>query len=132
MGRPKKTLEPKEKETALLYAVLKHFPPPIQMSLPQVLRLKRFTDVESNNPGLQKRVQQGASGCTSHGSIQGEKKLRLTSHQAQQERNNNMLQKERKNKVFKLATLPYAEEKCKEKGQSEHTIVKMLRIMNTK
>ena len=52
MGRPKKPLEGKEKVAALLYAVLKHFPPPIQMSLPQVLRSKGFTDEESNNPGL--------------------------------------------------------------------------------
>ena len=61
----KKPLEGKEKEAALLYgAVLKHSPPPIQMSLPQVLRSKIFTDMESNNPGIQKQVQQGAAGCT--------------------------------------------------------------------
>ena len=65
MGRPKKPLEGKEKEAAILYAVLKHFPSPIQMSLPQVLRSKGFTDDESNNPGLQKQVQErGATGCT--------------------------------------------------------------------
>ena len=166
MGCPKKLLEGKEYHATLLYTVLKHFPQQIQLSLPQVLRSKGFTDVKSNNPGLQKRVQQGAAGCTeihekaiqavidaaaaiaqitahtggltnipnaivtnadtstvsslldsspttnsnckrsnnSRGSIKRVKKTRLTAHQAQQERNNNMLGKERKNKAFKLAT----------------------------
>ena len=62
MGPPKKLLEGNEYHAALLYAVPKHFPLPIQLSIPQVLRSKGFTDVESSNLGLQKQVQIGAAG----------------------------------------------------------------------
>ena len=70
----------------------------------------------------------------SKGNIKRVKKYGLTAHQAQQQRTNIMLEeerkkerkKERKNKAFKLATLWFAEEKCKEKGNSAATIVAMV------
>ena len=63
MGCPKKPLEGKEKEAAFVYASLQAIPSTLfSLSLPDVLRSKGFTDQQSNNPGLQKRVQHRA-GC---------------------------------------------------------------------
>ena len=70
MGRPKKPLEGKEKEAAFVYALLRAIPSTLfSLSLPDVLRSKGFTDQQSNNPGLQKRVQRGAGCKETHAAV---------------------------------------------------------------
>ena len=61
MGRPKKTLQGKEKEGAFVYGMIRFLLSPLfSFSLPEVLKAKGFTDEESQNPGLQKRIQRGS------------------------------------------------------------------------
>ena len=70
MGCPKKPLEGKEKEAAYVYALLQAIPSTwFSLSLPDILRSKGFTEQQSNNPGLQKRVQCGAGCKETHAAV---------------------------------------------------------------